>query len=212
MLKSLIILCGALLTCAATASPLRGQDAESSANLRGLHIGVDPLVYATLSSDYVTGGRTVGGMGLQLRFGWGFTERLSFALDVSVTKLAVADSAQYLLGNGDLLLRYAPGTFRLASRTVVPYIAAGYGLRDISADGQSPTASRIYDLAGEVLAVSAGASVYVRPNLSVFIAYHGGFGEFNDERSGNTTTHNRGLRGESHRASVGMTWHQGRGR
>jgi len=207
MLKIVIITLAALLTCAANTAA--GQDSQPPANVRGLHLGIDPLVYATLKSDYATGGRTVGGMGLQLRAGWGFTERLSLAFDVSVSDLAVADSAKYLLANADLLLRYTPTTVVVAGRTVAPYVGIGVNLRDIGADGRSPTGTDIYELAGEVLALSAGASVYLKPELSIFVAYHAGLGDFNDERIANTTTHNRRLYGESHRIALGVTWHKG---
>lgn len=213
MLKALLLFLAALLTCAATPMVGQSQGGEPPAvNRRGLHVGIDPVTYATLSSGYVTGGRSVGGMGLQLRFGWGFTDKISLAMDVSVTELGVADSANYFLSNGDILLRYTPTGFTVGRRVVVPYIAAGIGLRDISTNEESPTAEDIYVLEGEVLALSAGASVYLQPNLSVFLGYHGGFGDFMDERIGNVTTHNRKLRGDSHRVALGLTWHKGRGR
>lgn len=213
MLKALLLFLAAMLTCAAT--PCVGQPPGGeppAVNRRGLHIGIDPLTYATLTSDYVTGGRRVGGMGLQLRFGWGFTEHLSLVLDVSVTELGVADTANYFLSNGDVMLRYTPTGFAVGRRTVIPYIGAGIGLRENSTNTESPTAEDIYVLEGEVLALSAGASVYLQPNLSAFLGYHGGFGDFMDERIGNLTTHNRKLRGDSHRVAVGMTWYKGRGR
>jgi hypothetical protein len=212
MLRTMLVLLGAALTSAGGAVPLSAQAAPRAVNIRGLHIGIDPLVYATLSSDYVTGGRTVGGLGLQIRGGWSFTEKLSLVMDVSVSNLAVADTAKYLLSSGDVMLRYTPVTFVYRRRTVAPYVGMGVGLRDISAEGRSPTASNLYELAGEALAVSAGVSVYVSPDLSVFVAYHAGFGDFNDERSGNVTTHRRQQAGESHRIALGLTWHKGRAR
>lgn len=210
MLKIVIVALAALLTCAA--APLGSQEATPPANLRGFQFGIDPLVYATLKSDYVTGGRTVGGLGLQLRIGWGFTDHLSLAMDVSVSDLAVADSAKYLLANGDVLLRYTPRTVTVGGHVVAPYLGLGVNVRDVSADGRSPTGTTIYELAGEVLALSVGTSVYLRRDFALFAAYHAGLGDFNDERIGNTTTHNRRLRGDSHRLALGVTWHRGVGR
>lgn len=198
------LLCGALLVLA----PISARAQESS--LRGFFIGLDPAVYGMLSSEYVTGERTVGGFGFQLRAGWGFTEKLALSLDVAVTSLWVADTAEYLLGNGDILLRYTPFTFDVQGTRVVPYLVGGVGLRDITVEGPSPTGQRPYVLEGEVAAVGAGVYIFLTPRLSATLSYHGGFGDFTDERSGQVTTHNRGKSGESHRVAFGITLHPGR--
>lgn len=200
-----------LVAAGLLAAPLPAQDAAPpEARLRGFFLGLDPAVYAMLKSEYVTAGRVVGGSGLQLRFGWGFTEKLAVSMDVSVSTLSVADTAKYLLANGDLLIRYTPGTFVYARRRIAPFVAAGVNLRDIEADGRSPTNTGIYVLEGEVAAVQAGLDVYLTPTLSVTGAYYLGFGDFTDERIGNVTYHNRAKFGESHRITLGVTLHGGK--
>lgn len=204
-LLTFLACCG--LAMSADAQPARGS---APVNRRGLHIGLDPGTYATLTSDGITGGRTVGGFGLSLRLGWGFTERLALVMDVGVTDLVVADSAGYLLSNGDILLRYAPRAFRLPAGTLVPFVHAGVGLRDVTAEDASPTNTAIYVFEGEVLTVGAGASLYFTRELALFGALYWNSGDFNDERIGNVTTHSRGVGGVSTRVSLGLSWHKGR--
>lgn len=170
-------------------------------------LGIDPVVHATLKSDYVTDRRVVGGSGLQLRFGWGFNDKLGMSMDVAVTKLDVADSARYLLANGDVVVRYTPFTFPLYGRAIAPFLTGGVNLRDVSAEGRSPTGTRIYALEGEVASFGAGVDVFLTPSLSATLVYHAGIGDFTDERVGNVTTHNRDKSGESHRVSLGITLH-----
>lgn len=202
------------LACFGLALSADAQPALDSApvNRRGLHIGIDPGTYATLTSDGITGGRSVGGFGLSLRFGWGFTDRLALTMDVGVTDLIVADTAGYLLGNGDLLLRYSLGAFTLPLGTIVPFVHGGVGLRDITAEDASPTNTKIYVFEGEALTLGGGASIYFSRELALFAALYWNSGDFNDERVGNVTTHSRGVSGVSTRVSIGLTWHRGRGR
>ncbi len=193
------------------AAPAAAQAPDAApANRRGFSLGLDPVTYATLASDGITDGRTVGGFGLSLRFGWGFTDRLSMAMDVGVTDLIVADTAGYLLGNGDLLLRYSVGAFALPLGTMVPFVHVGVGLRDITAEDASPTNTAIYSFAGEALTLGGGASLFLSRELALFAALYWNTGNFNDERIGNVTTHSRGVSGVSTRVSIGLTWHKGR--
>jgi hypothetical protein len=185
-------------------------DAATVANLRGFHFGIDPLTYGSLASDGITGGRTVGGAGIAVRVGWGFSERLALTLDVSATTLAVADTAHYLMGHGDVLLRYTPLARRTRLGTWAPFVFIGGGLRDVTADDASPTNTAIYAFEGEVFTLGAGTSVYVRRSLAILGAYYWSTGDFNDERVGNVTTHNRGVAGRSSRIALGLTWHRGR--
>lgn len=189
---------------------LQAKAPSDRANLRGFSVGVDPLVLGALTSDYVTSGRAVNGLGLALRFGWGFSDHWTLLMDVAVTDLAVADSASYFLSHGDILMRWTPRTIEAARGTWAPFVQAGLGFRDVSPFEASPTPERIYFLEGEVLTVGAGAAYFVSPKLSLSAVFNWSAGNFNDERIGMVSTHGRGLPGKSWRAGVGINWHKGR--
>lgn len=194
-----------------TASASAAQDTPPGAPepvLKGFFIGADGGG-AVLRSDYVTGGRSVGGGGYGLRFGWGLSRSFTIAMDVLATKLAVADSADYLMGHGDMLLRYHPLRWRRGKVTWVPFVHAGGGFRDISAEGASPTASRIYEFSGGTVTVGAGTYVFLAPGASLFIASYHTRGDFDDERIGNVTTNSRNKPGQSSRLAIGVNWHFG---
>lgn len=181
-----------------------------TANLRGFVIGIDPIVDAALTSDGITGGRRVDGLGLALRFGWGFSDRWTLLMDVAVTDLIVADTAGYLLSHGDVLMRFTPFT-RVGRRgTWAPFLQGGLGFRDITAEDASPTNTRIYVFEGEVLTLGAGVAYFVSPQVSLSAVGMWSTGDFNDERIGMVTTHGRGVRGTSARIGVGVNLHKGR--
>jgi hypothetical protein len=184
--------------------------AAPAANRTGFFVGFDPLAYATLSSGALTGGRTKGGSGVALRFGWGFSKRVALVMDVPVTDLPVSDTTNFLLSHGDIALMFFPVTWELAGRPLIPFGQVGAGLRALDAtlyDGGSP---QTYAFAGEVFSLGAGARLYIAPQFA--IALHGwwSIGEFNDVRVGNVTTHNQHISATSARVQTGLEWHLGR--
>ncbi len=187
---------------------LRAQ--APAANQRGFFIGFDPLAYAALSGDAVTGGRSIGGTGVSLRFGWGFSERWAFVMDVPVTDLPLADSADYLLSHGDLALQYRLRPLRAGRRALVAHLQAGVSLRSVDATLYGGGGPAIYSLAGEALSLGGGVAYYVLPSVATTLNAWWTSGAFNDERIGNTTTHNRGLQATSYRVQAGVEWHAGR--
>jgi len=203
------------LLCAQSPAPVQKDAiAESAsapdANLRGFTFGIDPLVAGTLTSDGITGGRSVNGLGIALRFGWGFSDRWTLLMDVAVTDLVVADTAGYFLSHGDLMMRWTPFTKRAPGGVWAPFIQGGLGFRDVSAEDASPTNTKIYMFEGEVLTLGAGVAYFVSPTLSISTAAMWSTGDFNDERVGMVTTHGRGVPGTSARIGVGVNWHKGR--
>jgi hypothetical protein len=203
------------LLCAQAPAPaqqdaIAAKAAAPAANLRGFTMGIDPLVGAALTSDGITGGRSVNGLGLALRFGWGFSERWALLMDVAVTDLVVADSAGYFLSHGDVLLRWTPFTKAAPGGVWAPFLQGGFGFRDVTAEKASPTNTTIYMFEGEVLTLGAGVAYFVSPGISISTAFMWSTGDFNDERIGMVTTHGRGVPGTSARIGVGVNWHKGR--
>lgn len=185
--------------------------AQSTPNIRGFTMGIDPVVNAALASDGITGGRRVDGLGLALRFGWGFSDRWTLLMDVAVTDLVVADTAGYFLSHGDLLMRWTPFIKETARGAWVPFVQGGLGFRDVTNEGASPTNTKLYMFEGEVLTLGAGVSYFSSPSISFSAAFLWSTGDFNDERIGMVTTHGRGVPGTSGRFGVGVNWHKGRG-
>lgn len=178
----------------------------------GFFIGFDPVAYAWIAGDSVTAGDSRGGSGLSLRFGWGFSDRWALVMDVPVTDVRVPGGGKYLMSHGDIMLRFTPAVWPVGRMAVVPFAQAGGGIRDLDATLYTGGAPQMYALAGEVFTVGAGVAWYVRPEFAASLAAHWSSGEFNDERIGNVTTHNRGLTAESYRVQAGIEWHRGRGR
>jgi hypothetical protein len=203
------------LLCAQAPAPVQKdaiatKAAAPDANLRGFTMGIDPLVAAGLTSDGITGGRSVNGLGLALRFGWGFSERWTLLMDVAVTDLVVADTAGYFLSNGDVMMRWTPFTKVTPRGVWAPFVQGGFGFRDVTAEGASPSNTAIYMFEGEVLTLGAGVAYFVSPSISISTAAMWSTGDFNDERIGMVTTHGRGVPGTSARIGVGVNWHKGR--
>lgn len=203
------------LLCAQAPTPaqkdaIATKTAAPDANLRGFTMGIDPLVGAALTSNGITGGRSVNGLGLALRFGWGFSNRWSLLMDVAVTDLVVADTAGYFLSHGDVMMRWTPFTRKTASGVWAPFLQGGMGFRDVTAEDASPTNTAIYIFEGEVLTLGAGVAYFVSPGLSISTVFMWSTGDFNDERVGMVTTHGRGVAGTSARIGVGVNWHKGR--
>lgn len=180
------------------------------ANRSGFFIGFDPIVYASLRSDELTGGAARGGTGVSLRFGWGFSDRLAILMDVPVTDLPVADSADYLLSTGDVALQYRFAPFDVGTRALLPFVQLGFGIRTLDATRYGAGGPQIYSLAGEVLTLGLGTAYYFTPSIAATLQGWWSTGEFNDERIGNTTTHNRGIAATSTRIQAGLEWHRGR--
>lgn len=184
--------------------------APAQANRSGFFVGLDPLTYAWISGREITGGQSRGGAGLALRFGWGFTDRLSLILDVPVTELGVADTADFLMSHGDVALRYIVATLPLRHGLLAPFVQVGAGFRELESNYVDDTGSRLYILEGEAFSAGGGAALYVSPQIAVVAAVWASVGRFNDERIGNTTTHRRGYAGTSYRVQVGLEWHKHR--
>lgn len=180
------------------------------ANRTGFFIGFDPIVYASLTSDVITAGRTKGGTGVALRFGWGFNERLALVMDVPVTALVVSDSADFLLSHGDIALMYFPTAVTIWRRPLVPFVQVGGGFREIESTLYTGGPPQMYVFAGEVFSVGAGARYYVKRRWAITLHGWWSSGDFNDERIGNTTTHNRHVSATSTRVQAGVEWHLGR--
>lgn len=202
----------ALLALAGSVAIAGAQPAPETVNRRGFSMGLDPLTYAALTSDGITGGRTVGGFGLQGRFGWGFSDRVALVMEVAVSNLRVADTAAYLLDHGDVLLRVTPFARRGPGGVWAPFVHVGLGFRGVDAEDASPTGTRIYHFEGDEVTLGGGAELYVTRELSVFFGASWSMGDFTDERIGNVTFHGRKVAGESVRAAAGLTWHAGRRR
>lgn len=198
------------LTVAAQDDTVAALRTPAAANRTGFFIGFDPVAYATLTSDAVTGGVRRGGTGIALRLGWGFTERLAIVFDTPVTDLRVADSADYLLATSDLALQYRFATRRVGKRALVPSVQVGVGLPSVDATFYGGPAPLDYTLSGESLAIGAGIAFYLRPSLATTLHAWWGQVAFNDERIGNTTTHGRGIKATSSRVQAGVEWHRGR--
>ncbi len=199
--------CRALVSLLAlfAALPLSAQRGEPAR--RGVVLGFDPLVYASMSSDAITGGRDVAGTGLALRFGWGFSEYWSLVMDVAVTDLEVADTAAYLLTHGDVMLRLTPVAWETRVGYLLPVLQAGWSLRDVSAEGESPTGTGIYTFEGNALTLGLGAELYLTRSIAIWLGAYWTSGEFDDERVGNITTHNRNAPATSVRFGTGLTLH-----
>lgn len=198
------------LVAQADSAARRTAAATQPANRTGFFIGFDPIVYASLTSDVITAGKTKGGTGVSLRFGWGFSERLAIVMDVPVTDLVVSDSADFLLSHGDFALMYFPTSFTLWQRPLVPFVQVGGGFRDIESTLYAGGAPQIYAFASEVFSVGAGARYYVERRWTITLQGWWSSGDFNDERIGNTTTHNRHVAATSTRVQAGLEWHVGR--
>lgn len=206
------LLAALALSLAPMALAAQGDSAatRAPANRTGFFIGFDPIVYASLTSDVITAGRTKGGTGVALRFGWGFTERLALVMDVPVTALVVSDSVDYLLSHGDIALMYFPTAVTLWRRPLVPFVQVGGGFREIESTLYTGGPPQMYVFAGEVFSVGAGARYYVKRRWAITLQGWWSSGDFNDERIGNTTTHNRHVAATSTRVQVGVEWHRGR--
>lgn len=206
------LLAALALSLAPMALAAQGDSAatRAPANRTGFFIGFDPIVYASLSSDVITAGRAKGGTGVALRFGWGFTERLALVMDVPVTDLVVSDSVDYLLSHGDIALMYFPTAVTLWRRPLVPFVQVGGGFRDIESTLYTGGPPQMYAFAGEVFSVGAGVRYYVERRWAITLQGWWSSGDFNDERIGNTTTHNRHVAATSTRVQAGVEWHRGR--
>lgn len=206
------LLAALALSLAPMALAAQGDSAatRAPANRTGFFIGFDPIVYASLTSDVITAGRTKGGTGVALRFGWGFTERLALVMDVPVTDLVVSDSADFLLSHGDIALMYFPTAVTLWRRPLVPFVQVGGGFRDIESTLYTGGPPQMYAFAGEVFSVGAGVRYYVERGWAITLQGWWSSGDFNDERIGNTTTHNRHVAATSTRVQAGVEWHRGR--
>lgn len=197
-----------LLATVPLGAPLSAQ--QAAPERRGVIFGLDPILYSSLNSDAVTGGRSVGGLGLAMRFGWGISDTWSVVLDVAVVDLDVADTAKYVFAHGDLLLRATPVVWDSPLGPLVPVLQAGWSLRDVTAEDASPTNTAIYVFEGSALTLGAGAELYLNPKLALWFAGYWTTGEFDDERIGNITTHSRNEPGTSMRVGLGLTYHGGR--
>ena len=195
-----------------SAAPIPSAPVRINPVRRGFQFGFDRLTYGALTSDAITGGRLVGGFGLGIRFGWGFNEQLALVMDASMTNLAVADTAKYSLNHGDFLLRWTPQLFPVGRGALAPFLHLGLGFRDVDAEAPSSTHAETYVFQGEVLTLGAGTNYYISNRLALFGAFYWSAGDFNDERTGNVTTHNRGEPGRSARTQLGATFFTGRNR
>ncbi len=206
--------CFGLLLVAASGLAAQAPAADSAALrapiIKGFFLGFDGAG-ASLQSDYITGSGSKGGGGFGLRFGWGLSESVTLAMDVAATRLAVADTADYYMGHGDVLLRYHPLRWSRGRVVWVPFVHAGAGFRDVTAEDVSPTNSRIYGFEGGVFTFGGGTYVFLDPRASLFAALYHSRGDFDDERIGNVTTHSRNEPGVSTRLVLGINWHMGRG-
>lgn len=210
MRRTLLAALALLLAPLALAAQGDSAASRAPANRTGFFIGFDPIVYASLTSDVITAGRTKGGTGVALRFGWGFTERLALVMDVPVTDLVVSDSADFLLSHGDIALMYFPTAVTLWRRPLVPFVQVGGGFRDIESTLYTGGPPQMYAFAGEVFSVGAGVRYYVERRWAITLQGWWSSGDFNDERIGNTTTHNRHVAATSTRVQAGVEWHRGR--
>lgn len=210
MRRTLLAALALLLAPLALAAQGDSAASRAPANRTGFFIGFDPIVYASLTSDVITAGRTKGGTGVALRFGWGFTERLALVMDVPVTDLVVSDSADFLLSHGDIALMYFPTAVTLWRRPLVPFVQVGGGFRDIESTLYTGGPPRMYAFAGEVFSVGAGVRYYVERRWAITLQGWWSSGDFNDERIANTTTHNRHVAATSTRVQAGVEWHRGR--
>jgi len=190
--------------------PEQPHASAPAANRRGFFIGFDPVAYASLNSDVITAGRSKGGTGVALRFGWGFSDRIALMMDVPVTDLVISDTADFLMSHGDVALMYLPTTLRLAGRALVPFIQVGGGFRSLESTYYGGPKPQLYSLDGEVFSVGAGARYYVERRWAITLQGWWSSGDFNDERIGNTTTHNRHIAATSMRVQDGLEWHRGR--
>lgn len=181
-----------------------------AANRTGFFLGFDPIAYASLTSDVLTGGRSVAGTGVSLRFGWGFSERWALVMDVPVTDLVISDTADFLMSHGDVAVMYLPRGMTLWGRRLVPFLQAGAGFRALESTYYGSGGPQLYSLEGEVFSAGAGLRLYVERSWAIAVQGWWSSGEFNDERIGNTTTHNRNLAATSLRVQGGLEWHRGR--
>lgn len=177
--------------------------------VRGFQLGADGAA-AVLRSDYVTGGRSVAGGGFGLRLGWGIHDHVVLAMDVAATKLVVADTADYFLAHADMLLRVLPFRIESGLGTWLPFLQVGGGWRNVEDDKASPTGTNIYIFEGGVFTLGVGTHLYLADEASLFLGWYHSRGDFDDERIGNTTTHNRNQPGRSSRLQMGVTWHLSR--
>ena len=210
MRRTLLAALALLLAPLALAAQGDSAASRAPANRTGFFIGFDPIVYASLTSDVITAGKTKGGTGVSLRFGWGFSERLALVMDVPVTDLVVNDSADFLLSHGDIALMYFPVAVTLWRRPLVPFVQVGGGFRDIESTLYTGGPPQIYAFASEVFSVGIGARYYVERRWAITLQGWWSSGDFNDERIGNTTTHNRHVAATSTRVQAGLEWHLGR--
>lgn len=212
MRTALAILIATLLLPRGVHSQVDQAPAQSapSANLTGLIIGLDPIVYSSLTSDYITGGQARGGGGIALRFGWGFRPKIALIMDVPVTLIPLGDSSEYFLSHGDVLLQFAFPERRLARSVLVPFAQLGLGFREVSSSIYTPAGTLVYSIEGEVFTAGAGLLWFVRRNFAIAGSASYSTGDFNDERLGSTTVHNRGVPGRSWRVQMGVEWRKGR--
>ncbi len=180
----------------------------AQANRSGFFVGFDPIAYAALHGDSIVDGRTQGGTGIALRFGWGFGEQWAIVMDVPVTDIAVSDTMDVMLSHGDVLLLWSPRAFMVSGRTLLPYLQAGVGFRSLDGRLYIGSTPHIYALEGEVFSIGAGARLYVAPAFALTLQAMWSDGHFNDERLSETTTHGRGLRASSYRVQSGIEWHR----
>lgn len=180
------------------------------ANRTGFFLGFDPIAYASLTSDVLTGGRSPGGTGVSLHFGWGFSERWALVMDVPVTDLVISDTADYLMSHGDVAVIFLPRGMTLRGHPLVPFVQVGAGFRSLESTYYSGATPQLYSLEGEVFSIGAGARFYVERRWAITLQGWWSSGDFNDERIGNTTTHNRHIAATSARVQAGLEWHAGR--
>lgn len=194
----------------ALASQSKGgaENGEASAPA-GLFFGVDPITYASVNSEYLTNGRSEGGFGLALRFGWAVSPRVAMLLEVPVARVSLGDTAEYYLSHGDIALRFAPWA-AAQPRAVQPFVQVGAGFREVSSTFYQGGRPAPYALSGENFSIGGGLTWRVTPRLDIAMSAAWSSGVFNDERRADTTVHNRGIRATSARAQLGLDWYRRR--
>jgi hypothetical protein len=121
-----------------------------------------------------------------------------------------SDDEDYLMSHGDIALMYFPRAFALGKRPLLPFVQVGGGFRSLESTFRGGGAPQIYALEGEVFSVGAGLRYHVERRWAITLQGWWSSGEFNDERVGNTTTHNRNISATSTRVQAGLEWHRGR--
>ena len=193
----------AISTVAAVFAVAGPAGAQAKSNTAKFFAGLE-LGGSTLDSDDFGGSESGGGA--TLRLGYGFNPKFALYLEGSAATMS-SDDGDWTLGHGELGMRWH---FASASRSLIPFLDAGYTYRSVTpdqiVDDEGNTLDGDFEISGGGLSFGGGLLYFFNPRWSLSTSLKWTMGEFDTVRYNNVSMSGLEIDATSTRFSIGISW------